>query len=138
MVRKTCQELNSKLAQKECKKNTTGRRVIHWVSCKKVKFQHTNKWYKHKPEAILENETRGNLWNLDILTYCAILARRPDVILMNKWKKICHLVDFAVPEDFRKKLKGKWKKEKNWTNTWSAEKLWNMKVAVILIVVGAQ
>ena len=25
--------------------------------CKKLKFEHTNKWYMQKPESVLENET---------------------------------------------------------------------------------
>ena len=31
-------------------------KVIHWELCKKKKFDHTSKWYIHKPESVLENE----------------------------------------------------------------------------------
>ena len=30
---------------------------VYWELCKKLKFDHTNKWYMHHPESILENET---------------------------------------------------------------------------------
>ena len=30
--------------------------MIHWELWKKLKFDHTNKWYMHNPESILENE----------------------------------------------------------------------------------
>ena len=28
---------------------------IHWELCKKFKFDHTNKWYMHNLESVLEN-----------------------------------------------------------------------------------
>ena len=40
----------SKLAQKEYKtRHDSVAIVIHWVLSKKLKFDHTNKWYMHKP-----------------------------------------------------------------------------------------
>ena len=33
------------------------------------------------------------------------MARRPDLVLINKKKRTCHLVDFAVPVDHRVKVK---------------------------------
>ena len=32
-------------------------KVIHWELCKKLPFDHLNKWHMHNPESILENET---------------------------------------------------------------------------------
>ena len=32
-------------------------KVIHRELCKNFKFDHTNKWYMHNPESVLENET---------------------------------------------------------------------------------
>ena len=48
----------SKLAQREYKArhNWVGN-VIHWEICKKFKFDHTNKWYKHNPAPVLEKDT---------------------------------------------------------------------------------
>ena len=34
-----------------------------------------------------------------------ISTRRPDQVLINKKKRTCHLVDFAVPGDYRVKIK---------------------------------
>ena len=48
----------SKLAQKEYKtRHDWVGKVIHWELCKKLKFDHMNKWYMHNPEPVLENET---------------------------------------------------------------------------------
>ena len=41
-----------------------------------------------------------------------ISARRPDIIKINKKKKNCKIVDFAVPADHRIKLKEVVKKDK--------------------------
>ena len=58
-----------KLAQKNYKTryDWTGK-VIHWELCKKLKFDHTNKWYMHNPESVLNNETQKLLWDFAIHT----------------------------------------------------------------------
>ena len=45
-------------------------------------------------------------------------------------------MDFAVPADHRVKLKESEKKYKYLDLAWELKKLWNMKVTVILIVIG--
>ena len=45
-------------------------------------------------------------WDFDIQTNHLISARRPDLIVVNnKKKRTCKIVDFAVPADHRIKLK---------------------------------
>ena len=52
-------------------------------------------------------------------------------------KRICKIVDFAVPADHRIKLK-EWEKRGKYLNlAWELKKLWNMKVTIIPIVIGA-
>ena len=63
-------------------------KVIHWEMCKKLKFDPTNKWYIHNPAPLLENDTRKLLWDFDIQTDHLISTRRPDLIIINKKKKI--------------------------------------------------
>ena len=79
----------SKLAQKEYKtKHNWLGKGIHWELCKKLKFDHANKWYMHNPESVLENKTHKAFCNFEIQTDHLILARRPDlVIIYNKRKK---------------------------------------------------
>ena len=59
----------------------------------------------NNPAPVLENDTHKLLWDFDIQTNHLISARRPDLIIINKIKKICKIVDFAVPADHRIKLK---------------------------------
>ena len=67
--------------------------------CKIFKFYHSNKWYIHNPAPVPENDTHKLLWNFNIQTDHLIPARRPDLIIINKKKRICKIVDFAVPMD---------------------------------------
>ena len=102
----------SKLAQKEYKtRHGWVGKVIHREMCKKLKFNHTNKWYMHNPAAVQENNTHKLLWDLDIRTDHLISARRPDFIGINKKKRTCKIVDFAVSADLRTKLKEREKKD---------------------------
>ena len=92
----------SKLAQKEYKtRHDWVGKVIHGKMCKKFKFDHTNKRYLHNPAPVLENVTHKLLWDFDIHTDHLILARRPELIIINKKKRTCKIVDFAVLADHR-------------------------------------
>ena len=88
----------------------------------------------HNPAPVLENETHKLLWDFDIQTDHLISARRPDLIIINKKKKICQIVDFAVPADHRIKLKECEKRDKYLAR--ELKKLWNMKVTIIPILIG--
>ena len=65
-----------------------------------------------------------------------ISARRPDLIKKKK-KKICQIVDFAVLADYRIKLKECEKRDKYLDLARKLKKLWNMKVTIIPIAIGA-
>ena len=128
----------SKLAQKEYKaRHDWMGKVIHWEMCKKFKFDHANKWYMHNPEPVLENDTHKLLWDFDIQMDHLISARRPDLIIINKKKRISKIADFAVPADHRIKLKECEKRDKYLDLARELKKLWNMKVTIIPIVIGA-
>ena len=128
----------SKLAQKEYKAthDWVGQ-VIHWEMCRKFQFDHTNKWYMHNPAPVIENDSHKLLWDFNIQTDPLISARRPDLIIINKRKRICKIVDFAVPADHRLNLKQCEKKDKYLDYARELKKLWNMKVTIVPIVIGA-
>ena len=111
--------------------------MILWEMCKKLKFDHTNKWYMHIPAPVLENNTHELLWDFDIHTDHRITARRPDLIIINKKKRTGKIVNFDVPADHRVKLKECEKKDKYLDLARELKKLWNMQVTIIPIVIGA-
>ena len=61
--------------------------------------------------------------------------RKPDLIIINKKKRTCKIVNFAVPADHRIKLKA-CEKDRYLDLTRELKKLWNMKVTIIAIVIG--
>ena len=95
----------------------------------------------HNPEPVLENDTHKLLWDFDKQTDHLISARRPELIIINKKKKkekrICKIVNFAVPADHRIKLKECEKRDKYLDLARELKKLRNMKVTIIPIVIGA-
>ena len=55
----------------------------------------------------------------------------------NNKKRICKIVDFAVPADHRINLKECEKKDKYLDLARELKKLWNMKLTIVPIVIGA-
>ena len=102
----------SKLSQKEYKaRHDWVDKVIRCEMCKKFKFDHTKKWYMQNPASVLENDTHKLQWDFDVQTDNLISDRKPDLIIINIKKRICKIVDIAVPADHRIKLKEYEKKE---------------------------
>ena len=67
----------------------------------------------HNPAAVLENDTHKPLWHFDIQTDHLISARWTVLIIINKKKRTCQIVDLAVPDNHRIKLKKYEKQDKN-------------------------
>ena len=60
---------------------------------------------------VLENHTHKLLWGFDVQMDHLISARRPDLLIINKEKRICQIVGLAVQADHRIKLKEYEKKD---------------------------
>ena len=90
-------------------------------------------------------EKSGNLFNdpckllLDfgIQRDHLISARRLDLIIINKKKRTCKIVDFSVPADHRIKLKECEKKDKYLDLARELKKLWKLRVTIVPIVISA-
>ena len=68
---------------------------------------------------------------------CVIEARRPDLVVVDKKERRCKIIDFTVPGDSRivEKEKGKMKKYQDLGR--ELQKIWNVKVKIIPLVVGS-
>ena len=128
----------SKMAQREYKHrhDWVGRR-IHWDICRKFGIQASGKWYNHEQENAVENDTCKVLRGFTIQTDHVIEARRSDLILIKKKEKNCIIVDFAIPYDTRIEPKEKEKVDKYQDLKRELQKLWDMRVKVVPIVIGA-
>ena len=85
--------------------------IDHWELCKKLKFDHKNKWYMYNSESFLENEKHKILCDFEIQTDYLISARQQISDSQQK-KRTCEIVDFAVAADYRVKLKESEKTDK--------------------------
>ena len=107
--------------------------MIHREMFKKFKFNHTNKWYMHNPAPVLENDTHKLLWNFEIHTDHLISARRPNLIIINKKKRTCKIVDFAEHRIKRKECE----KDKYLNLARELKKTMENFGTIIPIVIGA-
>ena len=73
--------------------------------------------------------------HFSIQTDHVIEVRRPDLVVVDK-KRSCQIIDFAVPRDSRIEKK-KDKIEKYQELRRELQKIWNVKVKIILLVVGS-
>ena len=86
---------------------------------------------------VLENEDYKILWDFSIQTDHVIEARRPDLVVVDKKERSCKIIDFAVPGDSRIEEKEKDKIEKYQELGRELQKIWNVKVKIIPLVVGS-
>ena len=54
------------------------------ILCKRSKFSQPDKWYSHEPESVLKNDTHKIIRDSKILTDHQILARRPDLVPIDR------------------------------------------------------
>ena len=85
----------------------------------------------------VENENYKLLWDFSIRTDHHIEARRLDLVLVDKSKKSCNIIDVAIPEDSGVKEKEAEKVEKYQNLARELRRMWGVKTKVVPIVLGA-
>ena len=128
-----------KLAQKEHKRmHDNVPRIVHWKLCGKYNLKRSEKWYKHAPEGVVENEEVKILWDVMIQCDREIKARKPDIVVVNKNERSCAIIDIAIPGDIRVSEKEKEKIERYQELKREIKRMWNIRsITVIPVVVGA-
>ena len=125
----------SKLAQKKNKsRHDWMGKLINWDLSQKLKFDHTIKWYMHDAASVLENETHISQWDFEIQTDHWILIRRQNLLIINKKKRTCRVMDFAVHAYHSVKLKESKNKKSNSPCLVIFKKSWNMTLTIIPII----
>ena len=77
------------------------------------------------------------MWDFNIQTDHVIQHRRPDIVVLYKNERKCHLIDIAVPGDKRIELKEREKIDNNTVFRQEVKKIWNLsQVVVIPVVIG--
>ena len=77
------------------------------------------------------------MWDFSIQTDHVTEARRPDLVVVDKKERSCKIIDFAVPGDSTIEEKEKDKIEKYHDLERELQKIWNVKVKIIPLVVGS-
>ena len=113
-----------------------GRR-IYWKICRANGIHVKSKWYEYQPEAVIENDSCKIFWYFTVQTDHFITARRPDMILIDEKHHQCQIIDFAIPYDTRVDDKEVEKIERYLDLARELKKVWNMKVIVVPLKVGA-
>ena len=112
-------------------KRSTGR------SADKFGIEVSEKWYQHEPDTVVENEKSKILWDMNIWKDHIIEAHRPDIVVIDKAKNHCQIIDFAVPYDSRVEQKELEKKEKYHNLARELKNICIMKAIVTPVVIGA-
>ena len=74
-------------------------KFIHWTLCKYYEIPHTERWYKHTLEPVVEGKNVTILWNFTVQTDRKIDADRPEIIIKNHEERTCIMMDVSVPSD---------------------------------------
>ena len=103
----------------------------------KCNFETGDKWYEHEPESVLPNDDYNLMWDFSIQTDHVIEAQRRYLVVVDKKERSCQIVHFAVPGDSRIEEKQKDKIEKYENLGRELQKIWNVKVKIMPLVVGS-
>jgi hypothetical protein len=113
---------------------------IHFNICKEIGVQLDKKHcYEHVPKSVVTNQGGKVpiLWNWKVQTDRTVPNNKPDIIIRDKEKETCVLIDVAISGDRNviKKEADKILKYKDLTI--EIQRMWNVKARVTPVIVGA-
>ena len=100
-----CEKLTTQKEYKRWHGNVA--KKFHWDVCKNNRLEHSEKWYEHVPEGVVEKEEIKVLRDINIQCDNLIEARQPDLIVINKKEQQGIIIDVAVLADARVEEKEK-------------------------------
>ena len=91
-----------KLALREYKTRLdTVAKLVHWKLCEKHNLERKEKWYKHCPKGVVEDDDVKLIWDINVQFDNVMEARRPELILVDKKVKSCVIIGVAIRGDCR-------------------------------------
>ena len=118
-------------------------RILHWSICKKYGLENSVVSYRHEiteENKIVENDDVKVLWDFFVQTSRKLDHYRPDLVVIHKRSKTCHIIDVACPFDTRIKTKEQDKIDRYQDLKHEILKCWKgevKKASVIPVVIGA-
>ena len=111
---------------------------IHWCILNDIGAPTEKLWYKHKPTHSIDKNNHTIMWDLPIITDARVPHNQPDIIIHDRTKKTCLIIDIAVPQEINviKKTAEKIRKYKQLEI--EIQRCWNLqRVQTIPIIIGA-
>ena len=90
------------LAQREYKRRHDRMRLrVYWELCRRYGIKCAGKWFEEVPEEVRVSEDGGYeiWWDRSVDTTQKMEHNRPDVVVVDRVKKVWIIVDFSVPWD---------------------------------------
>ena len=84
----------------------------------------------------MENEKETILWDLPIITDRHVPCNKPDIDIQEKSDR-CQIIDVAIPSDYNIQKMATEKMSKYVDLQIECQRLWNKKVEVIPVIIGA-
>ena len=72
---------------------------MHGILCKHYEIPHTEKWYEHTLEPVVEGKNVTIPWGFTVHTDRKIDVNRPDIIIKNQEERTCIMMDMTVRSD---------------------------------------
>ena len=85
----------------------------------------------------MENEKATILWDSPIITDRHVPCNKPDIVIQEKKSYRFQIIDVAIPSDFNIQKKATEKMSKYVDLQIECQRLWNKKVEVIPVIIGA-
>ena len=112
-------------------------KYIDWTLCTHCEIPHTEKWYEHTPEPVVEGKNVTILWDFTVQTDGKIDTNRSDIIIKNHEERTCIMMGVAVPSDQNISFKEFQKLSKYKVLEIEVTKMWKLKTKIIPVVIGA-
>ena len=121
-----------------CRHNQVAK-IIHQQLAKTFNLVETvPPYYKYEPPPVLENRNATLYWDKQIITDKTIDHNKPDIILMDKSKRITYVIDIAVPSTNNLKKTEETKIQKYRALKTEILKIWKQnEVIVVPLVISA-
>ena len=85
----------------------------------------------------MENEKATILWDSPIITDRYVPCNKPNIVIQKKKSDRCQIIDVAIPSDYNIQKKATEKMSKYVDLQIEYQRLWNKKVEVIPVIIGA-
>ena len=110
--------------------------IVYRAVCVEYNLPHNKDWWV-EPEKVVQNDRAKILWDFSIQTDIRMPHNRPDIVLIDYTEKAGFIIDIAVPRDENIRDKELEKIDKYQPLKIELERLWDVKIKVIPIDVGA-